>query len=622
MDDIAAMSGLERRHIQDHNAANVKYWAYPARVLPCTKDQGTCEYLEAVYSGHVTSMLYTFIMWGVILGVLASWATWRVWRTGKPSHGIGSLVSSACDRAAKLKRHFLPDAPMRSVFGRVSRLQVAVLAVVSGYLLIFSLVGIVYKTWVTPIAKTDLFNTRTGIGPWSDRIGALAYALTPFTIMLCMRESVLSIVTGIPYQHFNFLHRWLGRIIFVQSFLHTLGWTLVEARFYQPQPKVYVAFITQQYAMFGVVAMFLITWLTLFSTQWAIRRFGYEFFKASHWIIAVLYIGACWGHWDKLYCWMIPSLALIAIDQAVRFGRTIYIHMGGKRGTSSGFKCAQAEMTVLTDDNGTVIRLDFDHEHAAWEAGQHFFLTFPTLSIWQAHPFTVTSAPEPNSRIQHHTYLLRVRNGQTKKLAALGNTTVPTILSGPYGHGFPRYECKHMLAVSGGTGVTFTMPIIIEAVKQSVSKRAVLDFVWIVRKAEDLLWLSDELSQLKNLLKEAVGLRISIYVSRDSERDAHKSEKRLDVEKTDSSDSSLSASSDVLEELLAIRDSRFAVHFLKDHHPSVAEILADFQERAVDHGGSAEIIGSGPEALGSDLRAAVAASDIGEEVKFYWDSRG
>ncbi|SMR44161.1 unnamed protein product [Zymoseptoria tritici ST99CH_3D1] len=288
------MSGLERRHIQDHNAANVKYWAYPARVLPCTKDQGTCEYLEAVYSGHVTSMLYTFIMWGVILGVLASWATLRVWRTGKPSHGIGSLLSSACDRAARLKRHFLPDAPMRSVFGRVSRLQVAVLAVVSGYLLIFSLVGIVYKTWVTPIAKTDLFNTRTGIGPWSDRIGALAYALTPFTIMLCMRESVLSIVTGIPYQHFNFLHRWLGRIIFVQSFLHTLGWTLVEARFYQPQPKVYVAFITQQYAMFGVVAMFLITWLTFFSTQWAIRKFGYEFFKASHWIIAVLYIGACW----------------------------------------------------------------------------------------------------------------------------------------------------------------------------------------------------------------------------------------------------------------------------------------------------------------------------------------
>jgi len=50
-------------------------------------------------------------------------------------------------------------------------------------------------------------NTRTGLGGWSDRIGALAYALTPFTILLSNRESVLSLLTGIPYQHFNFLHR-------------------------------------------------------------------------------------------------------------------------------------------------------------------------------------------------------------------------------------------------------------------------------------------------------------------------------------------------------------------------------------------------------------------------------
>jgi ferric-chelate reductase len=164
------------------------------------------------------------------------------------------------------------------------------------------------------------------------------------------------------------------------------------------------------------------------------------------------------------------------------------------------------------------------------------------------------------------------------------------------------------------------MPIILEAIKQSVSKRAVLDFVWIVRKSEDLLWLSAELSELKNLLKEAIGLRISIYVSRDSERDAHRLEKQKG-EKTEGSETSISAKADVLEELLAVRDSRYSVHFLKDHHPTVAEILADFQERVADVGGSAEIVGSGPEALGSDLRAAVASSSVAEDVKFYWDSR-
>lgn len=159
-----------------------------------------------------------------------------------------------------------------------------------------SFVGIVYKTWITPIEDSTLHNTRTGMGGWSDRIGALAYALTPLAVLLCQRESVLSIATGIPYQHFNFLHRWLGRVIFVQSFFHTLIWTIVEGKLYQPQPSTYVEWIQQQYMVFGCVAMFFITFLTIFSTKRAIRWTGYEFFKVTHWIVAVLYVGACWGH--------------------------------------------------------------------------------------------------------------------------------------------------------------------------------------------------------------------------------------------------------------------------------------------------------------------------------------
>ena len=166
--------------------------------------------------------------------------------------------------------------------------------------------GIVYKTWITPVKKTSLFNTRTGLGGFADRVGALAYALTPFTILLANRESVLSLVTGIPYQHFNFLHRWLGRIIFAQGFLHTLGWTIIEGKLYKPQPTEYARLMAEQYIIFGVVAMFLITLMLVLSTQTAIRLIGYEAFKVTHWIIALLYIGACWGHWDKLWVSKIP----------------------------------------------------------------------------------------------------------------------------------------------------------------------------------------------------------------------------------------------------------------------------------------------------------------------------
>lgn len=42
--------------------------------------EGTCAYLDAVYWMHDVSMLYTFIMWGVLLEKAVFWITPRGWR--------------------------------------------------------------------------------------------------------------------------------------------------------------------------------------------------------------------------------------------------------------------------------------------------------------------------------------------------------------------------------------------------------------------------------------------------------------------------------------------------------------------------------------------------------------
>lgn len=464
-----------------------------------------------------------------------------------------------------------------------------------------------------------MHNTRTGLGGFSDRVGALAYALTPLTILLSNRESCLSLLTGINYQHFNFLHRWTGRIIFIQSFIHTLGWTVIEGKLYQPQPDEYRRVMSSMYIIFGVVAMFLITLMLVLSTKTAISWFGYEFFKITHWIIAILYIGACWGHWDRLWCWMVPSLALIAIDQMLRAMRTCYIHMGGKAGRF-GFKAAQAEVKVLGDGDDVVVKLDFDYEHReAWKPGQHFHICFPSLSIWQSHPFTPSSSPDPRKRLQHHTYILRVRSGQTAELAALENRTIPVVLTGPYGTGHPKYETPSILALAGGTGVTFTLPIALEALNQPIIPQAVVEFVWIVRRAQDILWLSTELEHLKAMLKDTPSLRIRIFITRESQADTATHEHVHD--KSVSHTSSGSSLERTASELVEVDSPRFNVTFLGDHHPSIAEVVGDFMERAKTNGGHVEIVGSGPEELGSDLRSAVADVKSDEAVEFYWDSR-
>lgn len=194
------------------------------------------------------------------------------------------------------------------------------------------MVGIVYRKWVTTIAGSDKFNAKTGLGPWSDHVEFLAYALTPLTIGLSMRENLLSLVTGIPYQNFNFLHRWVGRVIYIQSALHTMGWPIVEAKLYQPQPKPegIQGFMAEIYIIFGVFAMLFITIIFAFNLPPIIRLTGYEVFRKVHYLTASLYIRACWGHWPKLACSMIPSLALFDLDRGIRLFRTMLIHFGKK----------------------------------------------------------------------------------------------------------------------------------------------------------------------------------------------------------------------------------------------------------------------------------------------------
>lgn len=135
--------------------------------------------------------------------------------------------------------------------------------------------------------------------------------------------------------------------------------------------------------IWGIVAQTLLCFLFVFSLRSVIRITGYEFFRKSHLLVAALYLGACWGHWDKLACWMIASLILMGIDLGMRVVRMALIHVGYNKngGGGIGFRAITSKVDVFEDPSGTVLRLEFDARHKPWKIGQHFYLTFPALSI-------------------------------------------------------------------------------------------------------------------------------------------------------------------------------------------------------------------------------------------------
>lgn len=620
------------------------HWGYAYRVVPCQNDAGSCAYLDVVYSAHDRGMLYTGILWATILGILLVWGVVRRLSMGsdggsryempceqenlltgevvtKP-RSVGRLTRAMRAVGATGRRYLLSSKGMKSVFGQVTRLQVLILLVLIGYLTIWSFVGIVYAKWITPIKgqPAHIKNTRTSLGPWADRVGVLAYALTPLSILLASRESILSLITGVPYTSFMFLHRWTGHIILVQSILHTIGWVIVEARLYRPQPSVWNAFIVQSYARWGVVALVLLVLLWVGTLQWTIRRTGYEFFRKAHYVLAMVYIGAVIGHWKQLQCFLVPGLVLWFVDRGARLVRTALLHYGYIPSQGRvGFAAAQAEMKLRRDEkHGDVVRLDFEHPQRAWKVGQHFFLCFTEGSIWQSHPFTPLSWPvEDGKGTVRHSYILRAKGGETKKLAKIVRDklgalsekaivpTTPVILQGPYGESIAEGVTPdvNVLCVAGGTGITYVLPLLIDLLRdRHMNHGRKVELVWAIKRSEDVEWVEPEMEELRRL-GAAHGLTIRIFVTDDDAAKAAPSATCCGGESSQEDDDDIKRA----PRMSARRDSSTA-----RGRPDVTAVVKHFVEGVAQ--GSTRVFGSGPPGMIGELRSVVADCNSGSKV--------
>ncbi|KAK4034560.1 ferric reductase transmembrane component 3 [Parachaetomium inaequale] len=640
---------LTQRHIQNMSEAAIlePHWGYADRALPCTSDPGSCAYLDVVYSAHDLGMLYTGIFWLTIGGILLVWALGRrMFPPREPHDDLVAELSRAQEKqpqpqpqpaqtesqaprpqptltrlrlalASATRHHLLRTTPLRFLFGHTTRLQLLILTILVSYLTIWSFIGMAYATWVTPIKNQppSVVNTRTTIGPWADRVGVLAYALTPLSVLLASRESILSLLTGVPYTSFMFLHRWTGYIILIQSALHTLGWALVEARLYQPQPKVWNDWIAQQYAIWGVVALVLLVVLWVLSLQVVVRRVtGYEFFRKAHYVLAMVYIGALIGHWQQLQCFLVPGLLLWGLDRGARLVRMGMLHYGywGAEG-GWGFKAVEGRARLWRDGAlGDVVRMDFEHQQKPWHVGQHFFLCFTEGSVWQSHPFTPLSLPvaDATGRVKH-SYIFRAKGGETRKIAEVlakkaaagAAVTTPVILQGPYGENMVEglTQDVNVLCVAGGTGITYVLPALLRLVRGRPSPGRKMELLWAVKRRQDLEWIEPEMEELRRL-GAAHDLQIRTFVTAEEPLAVTSKEVKVTDEK------GRTESDDDVESVQGTPSTRSG----SEHRPDVTAAVSDFVA-GVAHG-STRVFASGPPGMAVELRAAVAQCNSGGRV--------
>ncbi|CAN6626629.1 hypothetical protein TRVA0_011S00232 [Trichomonascus vanleenenianus] len=426
------------------------------------------------------------------------------------------------------------------------------------------------------------------------RIGKVATGSLPILYLFATKNDTITFITGIPHDKLNFIHRWIGRVVFAMIIAHL---TIAIKYWLDLDFKIMIEIPPQ---IFGMIAFGSMCILNLASPR-IIRRLSYEFFLFNHGLFAGIMMLFALFHNPAARAHVILAIHIVVLDRVISFARAaINKYLSPTKGL--------ADFTIL-DSEGTVeVRLPLAEtayqrwwlpRFGTWTAGQHGYLRVASVRKIQWHPFTIASLSETGEiRLVIRAYS-GFTKGLGKKITALQEVEstktvqMKAMLHGPYGGKHqPLMTFESLLFFSGGTGSSFTFPVALDLIKRIHARNLANDFahrpshcririVWFLAKKEHLVWYKDTLQEFQSYSKH-MDVSIECYITRESpEREESKTveviEKCIEV---DSSNIEF--------------DPTSIINFGK---PDAADILAEEVSRLNKRSESLAVLGCGPAAL-------------------------
>ncbi|KAI0095543.1 putative FRE ferric reductase-like transmembrane component [Hypoxylon sp. NC0597] len=308
-------------------------------------------------------------------------------------------------------------------------------------------------------------NTRTlnygGSPPIATRAGWMALACLPFMIILPTKANMIASLTGVSHERLIVFHNWVGWAMFVLALVHTFPFIV----FHIWKGDMVTQWNTSVVYWTGVVALIAQAYLQFFSLRFIRDRF-YEFFKATHFLAALVFVLFFFIHCDfRLSSWdyFIATGILYTLSFLYPQVRTFF-----------EFGLSRRASFTMVSDLALKVTIPID---TAWRPGQHMFLRFVHMGLhaFTAHPFTICSLPVTrdstgNSKL---VFYVHPRGGVTGRLAKAAaqrpGFSVPVLLDGPYGgvQGIPLYTYDHNLIIACGAGAGLSLPFVMESLLHS-----------------------------------------------------------------------------------------------------------------------------------------------------------
>ncbi|KAL5118441.1 hypothetical protein ACEQ8H_003617 [Pleosporales sp. CAS-2024a] len=460
------------------------------------------------------------------------------------------------------------------------------------------------------------------------RSGWMAIGCMPFVFATATKTNWITLCTGISYERLQVFHRWIAYAFFLLALLHTFPFIVYHVHWGTMEKHFKSSLL---FYWTGIVALFFQAWLTFMSHS-TIRSFGYEFFKATHFFAAVVFMLTFFWHCDyTLNSWdyFIATAAIYVPCYVYPWLRTC-------------FEYGLTQKARLSIDDGGFIRVAIPSK-AKWKPGQHCFLRFTGLGLRHAissHPFTICSLPsnqpdEPSELV----FYIRPYEGFTAALHAYAlehpESSVSVLVDGPYsGINMQRYmDVDHLLLIAGGSGAGWCLPFVEQFIRCGSSNQkarlgpkedahvekglhtsnahwpTALHLVLATRDTATRNWFLATIDELlaKYPSTESVSdVRVEVYLTGEAAREAELSDRPSE------NGPSTSSSSSAADKIQVPKN---------DHHstisgrecegrPQLPSIIREEAQMVRQGQHSLSVFVCGPTTMQNDVRNAVAAENL------------
>ena len=343
-----------------------------------------------------------------------------------------------------------------------------------------------------------------GSPPLAIRAGMIAVAMTPWIIATSMKANLLTLIIGIGPERLNVFHRWAGYICLILSLIHTIPfyvqpvWTDDGMEVFQ---RLFPGGSGVIYGT-GIACLVPLVWLCVASLPF-IRRIAYELFVVLHVPVAAVYLALLVWHTKNFlaswsYIW--TSIAIWVVCYIMRFFKLNWL-----KPWRYAFLVGDEAAITLLSENAIKITIP---TQMRWKPGQFVYLRMPGISLFENHPFTISSLcsddfpSDYGDEYRDCVVVFKPYGGFTRRVLETAIDKGPfhtyrAFLDGPYG-GMRRDLAAFdtCVLIAGGSGITALMSQLLNLIKRMRDGKAItrkVVVVWAIKRLESLDWFREEL---------------------------------------------------------------------------------------------------------------------------------